>query len=401
LLSLLAPARLDLLSVGQLEGAVFMSDIQTFLGVQDVGALAQAIVDTVAEPLVVLDSHLRVITASRSFYLTFRVDRQNTQGRLLYDLGEGQWNIAELKTLLEKVLPEHGVVEGYEVDREFPGLGRRIMRLSARQVFDEGNPHATLLLTMADVTEQRGMEQEMKELMWQKELLLEEMQHRVANSLTIIASILMLKARTVQSEDTRRHLQDAHSRVMSVAAVQSHLHSAGQITSIEMAPYLSRLCEALAESMIGENRPVLLKVEIAGGRLPSRQAVSIGLLVTELVINALKHAFPAATRDARVDVAYEVAGTNWKLAISDNGIGAPDANGGRLGQKRSGLGTSIVKALAQQLEAQVEILSGPTGTIVSVTHATFAAGNLVVEDNSRPGRVPSRPPGSESVSAHM
>ena len=378
-----------------------MSDIQTFLGVQDVGALAQAIVDTVAEPLVVLDSHLRVITASRSFYLTFRVNRQSTQGRLLYDLGEGQWNIPELKTLLEKVLPEHGAVEGYEVDREFPGLGRRTMRLSARQVIYEGNPQATLLLTMADVTEQRAMEQEMKELMWQKELLLEEMQHRVANSLTIIASILMLKARAVQSEETRQHLQDAHSRVLSVAAVQNHLHSAGQITSIEMAPYLSRLCEALAGSMIGESRPIALKVGVAGGQVPSRQAVSIGLLVTELVINALKHAFPAVTRAGRVDVAYEAAGTNWKLSVSDNGIGVPDANGGRLGQKKSGLGTSIVKALAQQLEARVDVVSGPAGTIVSITHATFAAGSLMVGDFCHPGRVPSRPPGSENVSAHV
>jgi two-component sensor histidine kinase len=378
-----------------------MSDIQTFLGVQDVGSLAQAIVDTVVEPLVVLDSQLRVITASRSFYLTFRVNRQNTQGRLLYDLGEGQWNIAELKMLLEKVLPEHGVVEAFEVDREFPGLGRRTMCLSARKVFYEGNPHATLLLTMADVTAQRAMEQEMKELMWQKELLLEEMQHRVANSLTIIASILMLKARTVQSDETRQHLQDAHSRVMSVAAVQNHLHAAGQIGSIEMAPYLSRLCEALAESMIGESRPILLKVEATAGHVPSRQAVSIGLLVTELVINALKHAFPAVTRGGQVVVAYELAGTNWKLSISDNGIGVPDAHAGHLGQKGSGLGTSIVKALAQQLEAQVDVVSGPTGTIVSITHATFAAGNTVVEDNSHPHRVPSRPPWSENVSAHM
>jgi Histidine kinase/PAS fold len=284
-----------------------MSDIQTFLGVQDVGTLAQAIVDTVAEPLVVLDSHLRVITASRSFYLTFRVDRQGTQGRLLYDLGEGQWNIAELRMLLEKVLHEHGVVKAYEVDREFPGLGRRTMRLSARKVLYQGNPRTTLLLTMADVTEQRAMEREMKELMWQKELLLEEMQHRVANSLTIIASILMLKARTVQSEETRQHLQDAHSRVMSVAAVQNHFHAAAQIGSIEMAPYLSRLCEALAESMIGEGRQISLKVEVAESHVPSRQAVSIGLLVTELVINALKHAFPAVTRAGRVVVAYEVA----------------------------------------------------------------------------------------------
>jgi two-component sensor histidine kinase len=378
-----------------------MSDIQTFLGVQDVGTLAQAIVDTVVEPLVVLDSNLRVITASRSFYLTFRVNRQNTQGRLLYDLGEGQWNIAELRMLLENVLHEHGVVEAYEVDREFPGLGRRTMRLSARKVLYQGDPRTTLLLTMADVTEQRAMEREMKELMWQKELLLEEMQHRVANSLTIIASILMLKARTVQSEETRQHLQDAHSRVMSVAAVQNHLHSAGQIGSIEMAPYLSRLCEALAESMIGESRPISLKVEVTEGHVPSQQAVSIGLLVTELVINALKHAFPAATRAGRVVVAYEVAGTNWKLSISDNGIGVPDANVGRLGQKKSGLGTSIVKALAQQLEAQVDVVSGPTGTIVSITHATFAASNALEEDHSHPGRVPSRPPWSENLPVHM
>lgn len=112
-----------------------MPDIQTFLGVNDVGTLAQAIVDTVAEPLVVLDGDLRVMTASRSFYLTFRVDRQGAQGQLLYDLGDGQWDIAELRNLLEKILPERGVVEAYEVDREFPGIGRRTMQLSARQVF--------------------------------------------------------------------------------------------------------------------------------------------------------------------------------------------------------------------------------------------------------------------------
>jgi two-component sensor histidine kinase len=137
----------------------------------------------------------------------------------------------------------------------------------------------------------------------------------------------------------------ARGRVISVAAVQNHLHAAGQIGSIEMATYLSRLCEALAESMISENRPILLKVDVAGRHVHSKQAVSIGLLVTERVINALKHAFPVATKAGRVVVAYEEAGTNWKLSISDNGIGVPEANAGRLGHKRAGLGTSIVKAL--------------------------------------------------------
>jgi two-component sensor histidine kinase len=352
-----------------------LSDIQAFLGVKDVGTLAQAIVDTVVEPLIVLDSDLRVVTASRSFYLTFQVDRQNTQGQLLYDLGDGQWDIAELRMLLEKIAPEHGVMEGYEVDREFPGIGRRTMRLSARKVFYEGNSHTTLLLAMDDVTQSRAMEREMKELMRQQELLLAEMHHRVANSLTIIASILLLKARTVQSEETRQHLQDAHRRVMSVAAVQDHLHVAGQIGSVAMAPYLSRLSETLAESMIGESRPISLKVRAAEGNVTSSQAVCIGLIVTELVINALKHAFPVATRDGQIVVAYEVAGTNWRLSISDNGVGVPEESIGRLGQKKSGLGTGIVKALAQQLEAQVEVVSGPTGTTVSITHATFAAGS--------------------------
>jgi two-component sensor histidine kinase len=378
-----------------------MSDIQTFLGVQDVGTLAQAIVDTVAEPLVVLNGDLRVVTASRSFYLTFKVDRQNTQGKLLYDLGEGQWDIAELRILLEKVLPEHGVVEGYEVDREFPAIGRRTMCLSARQVLHQENSHPAILLTMADVTEARAMEQEMKELMWQKELLLEEMRHRVANSLTIIASILMLKARTVQSEETRQHLQDAHKRVLSVAAVQDHLHVAGQIGFIEIAPYLTRLCEALADSMIGESRPIALKVHGSAGHLTSRQAVSIGLIVTELVLNSLKHAFPPDTRVGQIAVAYELAGASWKLSISDNGIGVPGDGSAPSTHKKFGLGTSIVKSLAQQLEAQVEVTSGPTGTTVSITHGTFAAGNVTAKEHAALAQAPSRPRGPESSPAHM
>jgi two-component sensor histidine kinase len=378
-----------------------MSDIQTFLGVQDVGTLAQAIVDTVAEPLVVLNGDLRVVTASRSFYLTFKVDRQNTQGKLLYDLGEGQWDIAELRILLEKILPEHGVVENYEVDREFPAIGRRTMCLSARKVLYQENSHPAILLTMADVTEARAMEQEMKELMWQKELLLEEMRHRVANSLTIIASILMLKARTVQSEETRQHLQDAHKRVLSVAAVQDHLHVTGQIGFIEIAPYLTRLCEALADSMIGESRAISLKVECGGGHVTSRQAVSIGLIVTELVLNSLKHAFPPDTRAGEIIVAYDLAGASWKLSISDNGIGVRGDGSGSSVQKKFGLGTSIVKSLAQQLEAQVEIMSGPTGTTVSITHGTFAAGNVSAKEHAALAQAPSRPRGPESLPAHM
>ena len=123
--------------------------------------------------------------------------------------------------------------------------------------------------------------------------------------------------------------------------------------------------------MIGDNRPISIKVVADDGATTSDQAVSIGLIVTELVINALKHAFPESTTDGHVVVGYEVHGANWKLSISDTGAGMPDL---RPGAKKTGLGTSLINALAQQLDAQVDIVSGgPNGTTVSLTHAVFVS----------------------------
>jgi chemotaxis protein methyltransferase CheR len=350
---------------------------EQFAAITDAWTLAQGIVDTVREPVLVLDKDLRVIAASRSFYSAFKVSPEDTNGRLLYALGDGQWDIPKLRVLLEKIIPEQGVMEGYEVEHEFPGLGSRTMCLNARQVFYEGGAGTTVLLGMEDVTEWRILEREKDELLREKdgllrekETLLEELQHRIANSLQIIASIILMKARVVQSEETRFHLEDAHKRVLSIAAVQKQLHASGATGAIAIAPYLSKLCESLASSMIGGTRPISLKVVGEGGVATSRQAESLGLIVTELVMNALKHAFPDDKTKGQITVAYDMIGTNWKLSISDNGIGKPD---GGFAQGKSGLGTGIVKALAHQLDAQVETLAGPEGTTVSITHATFPA----------------------------
>jgi chemotaxis protein methyltransferase CheR len=341
---------------------------EQFTAIADAWALAQGIVDTVREPVLVLDAELRVIAASRSFYLAFKVNPEDTQGRLLYALGAGQWDIPKLRVLLENIIPEHGVMEGYEVEHEFPDLGQRTMCLNARQVFYKGGANRTILLGIEDITERRILEREKEELLRQKGVLLEELQHRVANSLQIIASILLMKARAVQSQETRIHLEDAHQRVMSVAAVQKQLYASEATGSVEITPYLTKLCDSLATSMIGDTRPISLKVVGDGGSASSRQAESIGLIVTELVMNALKHAFPEVKTKGQITVAYDMVGTNWKLSVSDDGIGKP---GGTFAQGKSGLGTGIVKALSQQLDAQVDTSAGPQGTTVSITHATF------------------------------
>ena len=151
-----------------------MLNNQPFIENKDAGAFAQAIVDTVREPLLVLDEDLRVLAASRSFYSTFKVARTDTEGRLLYALGDGQWDIPKLRLLLEKIVPEQGVMEDYEVEHAFPDIGKRTMLLNARKVFYEGNPHTTLLLGIEDVTERRALEREREQLLQEKDALLRE-----------------------------------------------------------------------------------------------------------------------------------------------------------------------------------------------------------------------------------
>ncbi len=348
-----------------------------FRKLEDAQTLAQAIVNTIPEPFIVLDDKLRVLTASASFYRTFKVEPEQTCGRLLYSLGDGQWDIPALRVLLETIIPERVAMDGFEVEHDFPSLGRRTMLLNARQVVYDDKSNRTILLAFMDITGRRAIEREKElflkqteDLLRQKDVLLQEMEHRVANSLQIIASILLLKARGVSSEETRQHLKDAHQRVMSVAEVQRHLHASEGIDQIDVGGYLKTLCGSLAASMVGETQPIAVKVMADAGRIGSDRAVSLGLIVTELVINAIKYAFPDARADARILVTYEVDGADWKLTISDNGIGksADDAGAGA-----TGLGTAIVQALVKQLQAVMETVSGADGLRISITRATFTS----------------------------
>jgi chemotaxis protein methyltransferase CheR len=110
------------------------------------------------------------------------------------------------------------------------------MLLNARKVFYEESARANILLGIEDVTGKRFLEREKDELLRQKDVLLGEIQHRIGNSLQIIANIIMSKMKIVQSEDARRHLYDAHDRVISIAAVQQHLHGPASSGSVELAP---------------------------------------------------------------------------------------------------------------------------------------------------------------------
>ncbi|MFI5409164.1 sensor histidine kinase [Kaistia sp. UC242_56] len=253
----------------------------------------------------------------------------STLGSILFDLGSGQWDIPALRELLGTMAPSKTTLDGFEVRHDFPGLGERVMILNARTIVYDDGATSTILLTCRYVTNSRLIEAQRAELLdkaedllRQKDILLHEMEHRVANSLQIIASILMLKARAVTSEETRHHLQDARQRVLSLAAVQS-LHASEGIDRIEFSTYLEKLCSSLGASMFGEGQSIEIRVIAQAGSVESARAVSLGLIVTEPVINAIKYAFPADSEGSVVLVTYEINGPDRKLVVSDNGVGKP------------------------------------------------------------------------------
>jgi PAS domain S-box-containing protein len=119
---------------------------------------AESIIEAVSEPLIVLDSDLRVVSASRSFYTVFRVYPEETVGQLLYDLGNKQWNIPKLRELLETILPQKTSFDGYEVEHDFATIGRRIMLLNARQIKRAMSKELIILLAIEDITERKEIE---------------------------------------------------------------------------------------------------------------------------------------------------------------------------------------------------------------------------------------------------
>src|ERR1700691_4334018 len=135
-----------------------LANSQSIKDLDDASALAQAIVDTIRDPLLVLDQDLCVITANRAFHQMFGMNRQDIHGQPIYGLGEGQWDIPALRVLLEDVEPGHAAIEGYEVEQDFPIVGRRSMLLNAREVFNQRNAHKLILLTIEDVTDRRVTE---------------------------------------------------------------------------------------------------------------------------------------------------------------------------------------------------------------------------------------------------
>ncbi len=333
-----------------------MIENKLFTAIEEARAFAQAVIDTVREPFLVLDQDLRVLAASRSFYQTFKVSSDDTQGRLLYALGDGQWDIPGLRLLLEKIIPERGVMEDYEVEHEFPEIGQRTMLLNARKVFYEGGSNTTILLGIEDVTRQRVLQRDKDDLLQQKDVLLEqkamlarEFDHRLLNSLQLISSLLSLQSRTMKNPEAAAQLSIAGSRVAALGRVHRRLHVLDHLETVEFKQYISRLCEDLSGMLFNNQPKHAIIVEGEDIEIPTLLGIPLGFIVNELVTNSAKYT------NGTITVRLESVPEGYSLSVLDDGPGLPK---GFTPSGHKGLGMKIIQSLVKQIGGELQIGRG-------------------------------------------
>jgi PAS domain S-box-containing protein len=240
------------------------------------------LVETVREGLLVLDSDLTIRFANRSFCDTFSVTPKDAIGRKLYELGNGQWDIPELRTVLETIISGGKSIDAFEVDRFFPLIGRRVMVLNARKVYRPGNKIQQILLAIEDVTERVRLEREHAIAGEHIGMLMQELTHRVKNSLQIIAAMVSIEARSHKSGEGKAALERVSHRINALGHLYSKLSKANTIEAVDAATYLNDLCRDLIASVHKEGgTSIVLKTDIESELLPTDCAITIGLMVNE------------------------------------------------------------------------------------------------------------------------
>jgi signal transduction histidine kinase/CheY-like chemotaxis protein len=362
----------------------------------EMGLYAQDVVDTVREPLLILDASLRVRSANRAFYQTFQVAAEETEGQLVYELGNGQWDIPALRTLLEDIVPMSSVFNDFELEHDFPALGRRVMLLNARKLRQRN--HAELLvLAMEDVTERRRAEAEVAKAKdaaetanRTKSLFLANMSHELRTPLNAILGF----SEMLQEEAVERKLTDFDADLQKISTSGHHLlgliNDILDLSKIEAGkmdlrlelfeiPALIEEVTSTIEMQVAKNSNTLEIVcdpEI-GVMRADLSKVRQGLF--NLVSNAAKF-----THEGQIKVVAErqtMDGSDWIMfQVSDTGIGLSSDQIVRLFQPftqadasttrrfgGTGLGLALTRRFCQMMDGDVTVHSVPgEGSIFTI-----------------------------------
>lgn len=269
---------------------------------------------------------------------------------------------AETRFRTPKLLAEHGVRRAINVLIERGGDGKSFFGVLEVDSPDPGQfdqADANFLAGFAGLLgiaiERQQADATLGEALEHQAMLTREMSHRVKNSLTSVVGLLRVQARNAQSQDVKNALEDASLRVETIAQVHDHLWRGSQIGFVDLADFISELCKKLQ----GTTGAHLLHSHADAMPLSADHAIPLGLLINELVTNAVKHAYPDHAGPIEI-LAHEING-HLHVEVSDQGIGLPD--GFDIDQPRQSLGFKVITGLARQLQGHLTVASNvPKGT---------------------------------------
>lgn len=197
------------------------------------------------------------------------------------------------------------------------------------------------------------------------ELLVAEVNHRVANSLSLVASLVRLQSNLITDQASKEALKETEARILAVASVHKRLYSADDARFVDLQEYLSNVLESVEASLRGQGHVASLRYELEPLKLKTDSSINLGVIVTEWVTNAFKYAYPDTPGEVRVRL-RRLADDKAELSVEDDGVGRADGPA-----KGTGLGTRIVNAMARSIGADVEYVAAETGTVarLAFSHA--------------------------------
>lgn len=322
--------------------------------------LMTGIVDTLREPLLVLDSDQVIRTASKAFYRVFETSPEATLGKPLSELGNGQWAIPALQKLLGEVLSENEPVVDFEIRHEFPNIGEKLIVLNARRMMSDDGDADTILLAMQDATNERQLGRDRQAALERANDLLEELNHRVMNSLTMIGSIISLEGHSLSDEECKAAFERISSRVLSIGALYKGLMKNNSVNQVLADQYIAGVVRDAVSAFGPAGWDLKVDLNLSPIPLFTQVAVPMGLVVNELAINSLKYAF-ADRQTGRISVQLAEISDEIEMRFSDDGNGI-DENA----RVDSGLGQRLTEAFVQQMGGTITLDSGNNGTYYKI-----------------------------------
>jgi two-component system CheB/CheR fusion protein len=301
---------------------------------------ARAIVETVRGPLVILDADLHVVTANRSFYETFGTTRPQTEGQLIFDLGNRQWNSPGLRTRLEEVLPRESMFEDFEVEHDFETIGRRTMLLNARSVLSAPGRQGMILLAIEDVTKVRRLEAARSALLEReqavrtqaetatlaKDRFLAVLSHELRTPLTaMLGWTRVLRSGTLDPEANARALQVIErNTVLQVRLIEDLLDVSRIVAGTQRIEARPIMVAPTVEAAVAAMEPIAAAKGVVLRRALDEQAGPVHgdpTRLQQIVWNLVSNAIKFTPSGGRIEVRLERRGSTAEISVRDTGKG--------------------------------------------------------------------------------